>query len=209
MEILNSEYLRVADIEMVDEEKRIIVLSKQSADKFPHRISFDEKFWSFYNYLPITQEEGLEYLTKASYRLSTVQDTSTEDDLTTLVISKGTQYFLVGSMFANGTIDMLPEFLKRKYWYNGYLRTHSGYNAVFDQVQVGDRLAVKRLNGQAAKDMRILALGIVTDIDDDGITLYVNWIIQFNQKVVPMAGCTGTIIGPMAKSSARAEIFSI
>jgi hypothetical protein len=91
---------------------------------------------------------------------------------------------------------MLPTFLKRGYWQNGYERTNEGYNEVFDKLREGDRIAVKRMNGKGSRTMRIMAIGRVVDIDSDGYTVFVKWLIQFKGREVPISGLMGTLYGP-------------
>lgn len=72
-----------------------------------------------------------------------------------------TQYWVVGATWG-GNEDVLPQFLTRGYWYcwdvNEFSNEQSGAgNAIknqqnrFEKVQVGDRIAVKRLRGNGLK----------------------------------------------------------
>ncbi len=82
------------------------------------------------------------------------------------------QYWVVGATWG-GTEDVLPKFIKRGYWYcwdaNKFSDEESGVgNSIknrqgrFEKVRPGDRIAVKRLLGQGASEMAVLATGIVS-----------------------------------------------
>jgi hypothetical protein len=199
------ENLHITDILIIDCVKELHVLSRSVPPDFPRCVNFDNQTWYYFKEYSMTQVEASSYSGKAAYRLSAK---STDEEIPVLD-SPAPQYFTVGAMYNHGTIDMLPTFLERGTWVNGYERTKPIYNDIFDKVKVGDRIAVKRLNGQGAQDMRILALGIVKDIDANGDTLYIKWIIQHHNRTVPLGGCIGTITGPLVASNWRDAIFSI
>lgn len=118
-----------------------------------------------------------------------------------------TQYWLVGAMWG-GKHDVLPQFITRGYWYcwdiNEFENQEAGVgNSIknqqkrFEDVQVGDRIAVKRLLGQGASEMTILALGIVKDVDLNEWRIYVDWVAdRIDGRRVPLKGCTAAIHGP-------------
>jgi len=124
-----------------------------------------------------------------------------------------TQYWVVGATWG-GNEDVLPQFLTRGYWYcwdvNEFSNEQSGAgNAIknqqnrFEKVQVGDRIAVKRLRGKGAKDMSVLAIGIVKDVDVKEWRIYVDWVAhELGDHRVPLKGCTAAIHGPFVNEGA-------
>jgi hypothetical protein len=123
------------------------------------------------------------------------------------------QYWVVGAMFG-GTDDNLPSFLRRGYWYcwdpKQNLEIPSSVKSRFPQIQVGDRIAAKRLLGAGAKEIEIRALGIVTDIDFNEWRVYVNWVVSELSRMVPMHGCAGSIHGPFdASDSWVRQVFQL
>ena len=116
-------------------------------------------------------------------------------------------YWVVGATWA-GKDDALPLFLKRGYWYcldwHGYLPKDEGLgNSIsvqqdrFRKIKEGDRIAIKRLLGQGANEMAILAVGIVKDVDFDEWRIYVDWNeLQGLNRRVPVGGCMASIHGP-------------
>ena len=138
-------------------------------------------------------------------------------------------YWLVGATWG-GSEDALEVFLKRGYWYCWDLNKEDvnpdefkGGNSIsrqlssFSCIKVDDRIAVKRLCGKGAKDMRILALGIVKDICHKEHRIYVDWIAvtdsidtnlpKFKEKKVDLGGCISSIHGPYSLESENDKIW--
>ncbi len=92
------------------------------------------------------------------------------------------KYWVVGAEWG-GQDEALDVFLQRDYWYCH--ATEPGNKSLcgnsievqrnrFRRIKAGDRIAVKRMNGNKA---RILALGIAkTDADEREWRVYVDWI---------------------------------
>ena len=107
-------------------------------------------------------------------------------------------YWVVGAMWG-GKQDMLQKFLAGGYWYLGYTAEESAaQNSLRDQMEIGDRLAVKKMLGQGATSIEIRALGIIKLIDDeDGFRrVYVNWVVEKLSRKVAAKGCFGSVHGP-------------
>jgi len=121
-------------------------------------------------------------------------------------------YWVVGATWG-GSEDVLPQFIKRGYWYcwdaNKFNDDDSGIgNSIknqqerFEKVKTGDRIAVKRMLGKGASEMAILAIGIVKDVDITEWRIYVDWIVsEINNRHVPLKGCAASIHGPFTKDS--------
>jgi hypothetical protein len=121
--------------------------------------------------------------------------------------------------------DMYETFVKRGYWDYGYpdpythgFPEHAQYDkehpreaALRNQIRKGDRIAIKAMLGQGAKEIRIRAIGIVKDNDQLEGRVYVNWLLKEKdmERKVPARGCLGIIHGPFAADSWIGEIFRI
>ncbi|MDO5289071.1 MAG: glycyl-tRNA synthetase subunit alpha [Pseudomonadota bacterium] len=117
-------------------------------------------------------------------------------------------YWLVGATWG-GRDDALPVFLMRGYWYcwdlnevaaedGGRGNSISVQQGRFREIRRGDRVAVKKMLGQGAKNMAILAVGTVKDVDLDEWRVYVDWVLDLREQErhVPLGGCTASIHGP-------------
>lgn len=117
------------------------------------------------------------------------------------------QYWVVGAMWG-GKDDVLPQFLKRGYWYcwdvnttapdnNGQGNSISVQQERFRKIEPGDRIAVKKMLGRGSAEMSILAIGVVKDIDVSEWRVYVNWMeIGPIERKVSLHGCTASVHGP-------------
>jgi len=114
-------------------------------------------------------------------------------------------YWVVGAMFG-GSDDNLPRFLRRGYWYCWDPRDNTEVPPVvanrFPRINVGDRIAVKRLLGAGATEIEIRALGIITDADLAEWRVYVDWVVPDLSRRVPMHGCAGSLHGPYQDTDA-------
>lgn len=134
------------------------------------------------------------------------------------------QYWVVGATWG-GTDDVLPQFIKRGYWYcwdaNQFDSEEiSVGNSIknqqerFKQIKRGDRIAIKRLLGKGSAEMSILAIGIVKDIDLKEWRIYIDWIMpEIKDRHVPLKGCAASIHGPFFKKDKDApwvhEVFCL
>ncbi len=85
-------------------------------------------------------------------------------------------YWLVGAMYG-GHDDQAPKFIRRGYWKLGWTDEDKPNMArLRDQIEPGDRIAIKRMMGQGSADIRITALGVVTETDLEDGRVYVNWV---------------------------------
>jgi hypothetical protein len=197
--------LHFREVLIIDGVKELFVLARpgMAAPVFPEKLFFDGNTWKlFMSKGLITKEEAESFAGKAAYRI----DNSVIEQLPQLT-PPDPQYFVVGATWESD--DKLPLFLKRGTWQNGYARDNQGYNNIFDQIREGDRIAVKRMLGKGSKTMSILALGRITEVDPDGYTLYVKWLVQLRNREVPINGCMGTLHGPYLKDNWSNSVFSI
>jgi hypothetical protein len=195
----------------------VVLASKFGAFDWPHRIFFDEKTWYFSSQDALKHEEASHYGGKALYNLKQPEDQNAKivnkDNAEVTPVVYPIQYFVVDASWDN--IDVFPEFLKRGYWKNQYELTDTISASVLAQMQIGDRLAVKKQHGKGSPTISIRALGIITDIDPDGFTVYVKWIVQFKTRQVSFYDCDKIANGPYILKSAGKrsnwlrQIFSI
>ncbi len=122
------------------------------------------------------------------------------------------QYWVVGAMFG-GKDDSLDKFIRRGYWYcwdpRFNLTIPPAVAELFPRIEMGDRLAVKKMLGQGSSSMVIRALGVVTDIDLEEWRVYVRWLVTDLVREAPIKGCMGSIHGPFMPSDWRNGVFYI
>ena len=108
------------------------------------------------------------------------------------------QYFLVGASFDN--VDQTPTCLLRGTWEMGYSRKEQpAQYAIIDQMQVDDRIAIKRMiGGPNNNKMLIKAIGVIKDLDYELGIAYVHWAHPEHQgkRTVAIGGCLKTVHGP-------------
>src|SRR5712692_8756885 len=96
-----------------------------------------------------------------------------------------------------GQNDEAPKFIRRGYWFLGWSDADAPDQAQRrDQIRAGDRIAIKRMMGQASNQIRITALGIVTEVDEEDKRVYVKWVTSDLDRPVESRGCFKSIHGP-------------
>jgi hypothetical protein len=94
------------------------------------------------------------------------------------------KYWVVRAMYG-GNNDQAPKFIRRGYWVLGWSDADAPDQAKRrDQIGVGDRIAIKRMMGKGATEIRITALGVVTEVDEEDKRVYVTWIADDLNRVV-------------------------
>jgi hypothetical protein len=119
-------------------------------------------------------------------------------------------YWIVGAMYG-GRDDQLPRFVRRGYWKLGWTEEEQPHMASLrDQIEPDDRIAVKRMMGRGSSDIRIVALGIVTEVDSEDGRVYVRWVVDNLDRVVEARGCFQSIHGPFAEDDNwTKEVFQL
>lgn len=106
-------------------------------------------------------------------------------------------YWLVGANFSGD--DQFDSFTRRGYWFLGWSDEEQPSQATArDQIQVGDRIAIKKMLGQGSPNIEIRAIGTVTEIDPEDKRIYVHWANTELQRQVASKGCYSSIHGPFA-----------
>ncbi|WP_324281640.1 hypothetical protein VKI21_07470 [Cyanobacterium aponinum UTEX 3222] len=124
-------------------------------------------------------------------------------------------YWLVGASW--GGVDHQDEkFVEEGYWMLGW--TEEEHKAQFDralQIQIGDRIAIKRRMGSNNPNIRILHLGIVKGVikEANKVICTVNWVIKnLENREVESHGCYASVHGPYSEKDYDGwirEIFSL
>jgi len=122
-----------------------------------------------------------------------------------------TKYWLVGATEDSGTgTDRSPEWYKKGIW---KLMWDEGekpiQDARLDKMKVGDRIAIKSMNGQGAKDITIKAIGIIHTFDREERTAYITWVLTGLKRVVDSGGCFSAIHGPYKSNNWIRRIFTL
>ncbi len=120
------------------------------------------------------------------------------------------KFWVVGAMWG-GNEDQSDLFLRRGYWFLGWDDKDQPDQARRrDQIQAGDRIAIKRMLGQGSPDIEIRAIGIVKEVDPDDKRVYVDWILRDMNRRVPSKGCYKSIHGPFPPNEEWTnEVFRI
>lgn len=120
------------------------------------------------------------------------------------------QYWLVGAKW--GDKDKAPSFVENGYWALGYKSTQKpNLFKKAKQIQIGDKIAIKRQNGKGASDITILHIGIVKGVvhETDRAICIVDWVATDLNRSVKGRGCYKSIHGPYEKNEWIAQIFCI
>jgi hypothetical protein len=116
-------------------------------------------------------------------------------------------YWIVG---ANWSGDNLQEaFYRRGYWEMGYSDAEKPrFAEKRESIIVGDRIAVKSMDGRGKSTITIHAIGIVKEVADKKV--YVNWLLTDMDRQVHSNGAYSTIHGPYQFNEAwTKEVFCI
>lgn len=104
------------------------------------------------------------------------------------------QYWVVGANWSGD--DKAQAFFRRGYWELGWDDADQPKLAARrDQIQPGDRIAVKTMKGRGATTIDIRGIGIVKEVGGDK-RVYVDWLLRDFRREVPSKGCYAAIHGP-------------
>ncbi len=106
-------------------------------------------------------------------------------------------YWLVGANWAGeNQADM---FYRRGYWEMGYDDDEKPIlTKRRNKIKIGDRVAIKTMDGQGQSTITIKAIGIVKDVAERKI--YIEWILKDLDRKVESKGAFATIHGPFNSS---------
>lgn len=110
------------------------------------------------------------------------------------------QYWLVGANW-DGT-DKTGIFVRRGYWEMGYEDAQKpDYAQLREQMEAGDRIAIKSRGGKGAEYIYVKAVGIVKENDSDEGRVYVDWLLSGIDRKVPSKGKFKTIHPPLSEEN--------
>lgn len=120
-------------------------------------------------------------------------------------------YWVVGAMWEGGQEDRMDSFLRRGYWELGWKEPDAPeQTSRRDQIQSGDRIAVKKMLGKGSSEIEIRALGLVREVAADDKRIYVDWILTDLSRRVSSRGCFASIHGPFpAADDWTREVFQL
>jgi len=107
-------------------------------------------------------------------------------------------YWVVGASW-DGTDHQDGEFIENKIWVLGYKENESKHQYQKAQkIKKNDRIAIKRMMGKGASEIKILHVGIVEGVVDYGnlVICVVNWLVTNKNISVESRGCFASIHGP-------------
>jgi len=108
-----------------------------------------------------------------------------------------TQYWVVGSTLIGASAK--KTFVDRGYWQlgtNSKVRADTLYMERFNQIRVGDRIALKSLAGKGTALIKIHAIGIVKDVAVDERRVYIDWVRTELNRHLALNGCMDAISTP-------------
>lgn len=123
-----------------------------------------------------------------------------------------TKYWVVGASWG-GTEHQDARFVKEGYWMLGWNEEEQpGQYAKASDIQIGDRIAIKRMKGQGQVGIRILHIGVVKGVilDTDKVICTVDWVAtNLQREIEESRGCFQSIHGPYDKDDWVEKIFCL
>ncbi len=121
-------------------------------------------------------------------------------------------YWIVGASWG-GTEHQDKKFIKEGYWMLGWKKDRQPKQyALTQKIQVGDRIAIKRMKGKGQKGIKICHIGIVKGIvkGTDKFVCTVDWVAtNLNRDIEESRGCFRSIHGPFEKDEWIEKIFCV
>ena len=119
---------------------------------------------------------------------------------------KEPDYWVVGATWDEDNLE--EAFYRRGYWEMGWSDADQpSFAKKRDSIRAGDRIAVKAMDGRAAKTITIKALGVVTDVADGKV--FVDWKLTTMNRQVSCKNYFGTIHGPIGDKHWKNEAFCL
>ena len=121
------------------------------------------------------------------------------------------KYWLVGASWG-GQDHQDQFFVKNGYWMLGWgEKDQPEQFKRGEQIQVGDRIAIKRMKGQGSSEIRILHIGIVKGViaETNKVICVIDWIIKDLDRSVESRGCFKSVHGPYDKDEWIERIFCL
>ena len=113
------------------------------------------------------------------------------------------QYFLGGAYWNNE--DQYPDFIESGRWETGSDKKTRDCLPCLEQMQNGDRIAIKKMLGQGSSQIQIRAIGIIKLVDTDRGIVYVDWIRKGMKRKVDSSNAFSTLHGPYLNTGKHAD----
>ena len=107
-------------------------------------------------------------------------------------------YWVVGATYYNEG-SQYERFIEGGFWMLGWGKDDQPYQyELAGKIKRGDRIAIKKMNGRAATDITIMAIGTVREVVLDNARIFctVNWCDGIKERIVESKGCFASIHGP-------------
>ena len=107
-------------------------------------------------------------------------------------------YWVVGATYYNEG-SQYERFIEGGFWMLGWGKDDQPYQyELAGKIKRGDRIAIKKMNGRAATDITIMAIGTVREVVLDNARIFctVNWCDGVKERIVESKGCFASIHGP-------------
>ncbi|MBQ0369047.1 MULTISPECIES: hypothetical protein [Providencia] len=113
-------------------------------------------------------------------------------------MTEATNYWLAGASW-DGCDHQDKTFIENKIWVLGYKKNEdeAQYQRA-KKIKKNDRIAIKRMMGKGASEIKILHIGVVEGVVDYGnlVICVVNWLVTNKDITVESKGCFASIHGP-------------
>jgi hypothetical protein len=123
-----------------------------------------------------------------------------------------TNYWVVGASWG-GTEHQDKKFVEQGYWMLGWKEEKQpDQYAKASQMNVGDRIAIKRMKGQGQTGIRVFHLGVIKGVilDADKVICTVDWVATDLQRDIEESrGCFKSIHGPYEKDEWVEKVFCL
>lgn len=124
-------------------------------------------------------------------------------------MSEVPQYWLVGAYW-NDSVDMTDVFVSGGYWEMGWNDDDKPeYADLRNQMEVGDRIAIKTRGGRGQPDIIIKALGVIEAVDPFDGRVHVDWKLSGLDRRVESKGKFQTVHPPLSPEADQDWINAI
>ena len=120
------------------------------------------------------------------------------------------QYWVVGATYDGE--DQYDRFVSGGFWMLGWTeKAQPSQYAAAKTMRQGDRIAIKKKNGYAARDMTIRSIGVIREVVIDNARIFctVDWCGKDLDRPVASHGCCSAIHGPYSLKKDTEWIRSI
>lgn len=112
-----------------------------------------------------------------------------------IIVAECINYWLVGASWSG--MNMYDDFIDNGYWQLGETgRNNRTYRLRYNQISIGDSIALKSNDGPGTGSLTVKAIGIVTNVTTDTYRLAVNWVRTGLDRKVALGGALKAIEGP-------------